>query len=108
MSDQEPDLHKPEVQASLSRYWTSNVRIMSILLAIWAIAGLGCGILFADKLNEMKLFGSGYPVGFWFAQQGAIIIFVVVILAYCLYMNKLDARHHAELDELEKKGGSES
>jgi putative solute:sodium symporter small subunit len=88
------------IQASLRRYWRSNLRLMSVLLAIWAFAGLGCGILFADKLNAFHIPGTGFPLGFWFAQQGSILVFVLVILAYCIGMNRLDKRHHAELTRL--------
>ena len=95
-----PDLRRAEVQASLRVYWVTNVRWTLCLLTIWAVAGLGCGILFADRLNETMLFGTGYPLGFWFAQQGSIIIFVLLILTYCLVMNRLDAKHHRDLEEL--------
>lgn len=91
------------IQQSLDRYWVGNVRIMASLTLVWLIAGLGCGVLFADWLNTIRLPGTGYPLGFWFAQQGSIIAFVLTILAYCLLMNRLDAKHHAELESLRKK-----
>lgn len=97
----EPDLHDAAVHRSLDRYWRSNVRMTVLLLVGWAAAGLGCGILFADTLNQYRLLGTGYPLGFWFAQQGSIIIFVLLIAAYCLFMNRLDSRHHAELERLQ-------
>ena len=100
VSDAEPDLHHPGVQASLRRYWSSNVKWTLALLFIWALAGLGCGVLFADKLNTVNLPGTGYPLGFWFAQQGSIIIFVLLILTYCIVMNRLDAKHHRDLEQL--------
>jgi len=101
---EEPDLHKPKVRASLERYWVRNVRLMAGLIVIWALAGLGCGILFADYLNQFRLPGTGYPLGFWFAQQGSILVFVLLILIYCLLMNRLDAKHHQELEEFRKEG----
>ena len=101
----QPDLHDPKVRASLASYWRSNIRFTAVLLVIWAVAGLGCGILFADKLNAFRIPGTGYPVGFWFAQQGSIIVFVLLILSYCIYMNRLDAKHHAELERLRGNGG---
>jgi putative solute:sodium symporter small subunit len=73
---------------------------MGVLLVIWFIAGLGCSILFADKLNEFTIPGTGFPLGFWFAQQGSIIVFVLVVLTYSILMNRLDNRHHAELSKL--------
>lgn len=87
-----------QIHASLDRYWKANVWIMRVLLLIWAIVGLGAGILFADKLNAFQI--AGFPVGFWFAQQGSILIFVLLILVYCIMMNKLDSRHHQELEAL--------
>ncbi len=68
---------------------------MSILLAIWLFVGLGCGILFADTLNQFTLPGTAYPLGFWFAQQGSIIIFVFLILVYCVVMNRIDRDYNS-------------
>jgi putative solute:sodium symporter small subunit len=101
-SEPGPDLHQPEIQASLDRYWVRNVRIMATLTIVWLLVGLGCGIVFADWLNQFTLPGTGYPLGFWFAQQGSILGFVLIILVYCTLMNRLDARHHAELERLRK------
>ncbi len=103
--DSEPVFPKPPhlspgVQDSLRRYWRSNVKIMMVLLGVWAACGLGCGVLFADALNAFRL--GGYPLGFWFAQQGSIIVFVVLILIYALLLNRLDAKHHAEIEDLKK------
>ena len=74
----------------LQKYWRSNLRLMGVLLLIWATVGLGCGILFADVLNQHNLPGTGYPLGFWFAQQGSIVTFVILILVYAILMNRLD------------------
>jgi putative solute:sodium symporter small subunit len=96
--------HSPALQ----KYWRRNILVMSALLGIWALAGLGCGILLADYLNQFRLFGTGYPLGFWFAQQGSIIVFVLVILAYCIIMNYLDKVHKKEREEetrRRKEGG---
>ncbi len=95
-----PDLKQPAVRAALDRYWRANLKIMAVLLMIWAGASFGCGILFADWLNQFRLPFTGFPLGFWFAQQGSIIIFVLCILAYCLLVNRLDAQHHAELQSM--------
>ncbi len=86
------------VAASLDRYWRANLKIMAVLLAIWAAVGLGCGVLFADWLNAFKI--GGFPLGFWFAHQGSIAVFVALILVYCILMNRLDRKHHDELREL--------
>lgn len=74
--------------------------VMAALLVIWAGVSLGCGILFADWLDQWKLPGTGYPLGFWFAQQGSIVVFVMLILAYCIVMNWLDRLHHEELERI--------
>jgi len=88
-------------------YWRRNVTIMSCLLAVWAFVGLGCGILWADWLNQWSL--GGVPLGFWFAQQGSIATFVVLILIYALAMNWLDADYHcraAALKTASENGGA--
>lgn len=93
----EPDAPNA-VRQSLNRYWRTNVRIMTVLLLVWAFVGLGCGILFADFLNRWQI--GGFPLGFWFAQQGSIIVFVVLILIYAILLNALDRKHHRELELL--------
>lgn len=70
-------------------YWRRNVRLMSVLLVIWALVSFGAGILFVDPLNTVSIFG--IPLGFWFAQQGSIIVFVLLIAFYVWRMDKLDA-----------------
>ena len=90
---------------SLRRYWRSNLRLMAVLLGIWFIAGLGCGVLWADWLNQFTLPGTAFPLGFWFAQQGSIVVFVVVIFVYCVLMNRLDRKHHDELVRIRKEEG---
>ena len=64
---------------------------MGVLLSVWAAVGLGCGILFADALNAYRL--GGIPLGFWFAQQGSIAVFVVLVLVYAVVMNAMDRRY---------------
>ena len=92
------DIHDPRVVRCINRYWRKNVLIMIVLLIVWAAVGLGCGVIYADRLNEVKL--GGFPLGFWFAQQGSIIVFVLLILTYALLLNRLDATHHRELQYL--------
>jgi putative solute:sodium symporter small subunit len=78
------------------RYWIWNLRLMAVLLLAWATAGLGCGVLFADRLDASGITLGGFPLGFWFAQQGSIIVFILLILTYAVAMNRLDARHHRD------------
>jgi len=99
-STSEPDLHAPRVHAALDSYWRQNLRIMAMLLALWAAVSFGCGILIADWLNQFRLPLTGFPLGFWFAQQGSIVVFVLCILIYCLAMNRLDRQHHETLEAL--------
>jgi putative solute:sodium symporter small subunit len=70
-------------------YWRKNLRLMGILLFFWALVSFGAGILFVDALNNISFIG--YPLGFWFAQQGSIIVFVILIGIYVWRMDKLDA-----------------
>jgi len=97
---EQTDLHDPRIVESMDRYWRKNVRIMVVLLTIWAVVGLGCGVLIADLLNRFSL--GGFPLGFWFAQQGSIVVFVLLILAYAVLLNRLDTEHSAELSQLRK------
>jgi putative solute:sodium symporter small subunit len=71
-------------------YWKANLRWLAILLAIWAIVSYGCGILFVDWLDKFKLPGTNLNLGFWFAQQGSIYCFVLLLVAYARVMNRLD------------------
>jgi putative solute:sodium symporter small subunit len=86
------------IAEAMRRYWRRNVLVMASLLAIWAAAGLGCGVLFAEELN--RLHWGGFPLGFWFAQQGSILVFVALILVYALILNRLDGQHHRELEAI--------
>ncbi len=72
----------------LQQYWRKNLKYLAILLSIWFIVSYGCGILFVDTLNNIKM--GGFPLGFWFAQQGAIYVFVALIFVYVILMNRLD------------------
>ncbi len=73
-----------------SAYWKANLRLLAILLAIWFVVSYGFGILLVGPLNQFYL--GGYPLGFWFAQQGSIYIFVVLIFVYAAQMNRLDKK----------------
>lgn len=71
-----------------SAYWRHNVLLMLKLLAVWFVVSFGCGILFVDFLNQFRI--GGYKLGFWFAQQGAIYVFVVLVFYYARRMAALD------------------
>ncbi len=80
-----------EKQKKASAYWKENVRYLFILLEIWFITSYGAGIIFKDALNQIKI--GGFELGFWFAQQGSIYVFVILIFVYVRLMNKLDEKY---------------
>lgn len=75
-------------------YWKENLRYLVILLVIWFTASFGFGILFKDELDVIRM--GGFKLGFWFAQQGSIYVFVVLIFVYIRLMNKLDKKYGYE------------
>lgn len=75
---------------SSKQYWHKNLQYLAILLSIWFVVSYGAGILFVDQLNAIKI--GGFPLGFWFAQQGAIYVFVILIFVYVKLMNDLDIK----------------
>jgi len=77
-------------------YWKANLKIVLILLSFWFLSSVGAGILFSDLLDKIKL--GGFNLGFWFAQQGSILVFVFLIVAYCILMNRLDRKYRADKD----------
>ena len=77
-----------------TRYWKKNKRYLLILLIVWFIVSYGFGILFAPLLDHIRI--GGFKMGFWFAQQGAIYIFVAIIFVYVYLMNKLDKSYSEE------------
>lgn len=72
----------------MDRYWKKNLTYLAILLSIWASVSFGASIIFAEALNSIKI--GGFKLGFWFAQQGSIYIFVILIFVYVWLMNRLD------------------
>jgi putative solute:sodium symporter small subunit len=72
-------------------YWKTNLKYLVILLSIWFTVSFGFGILLADSLNQIQM--GGFKLGFWFAQQGAIYVFVILIFVYIYLMNRLDKQH---------------
>jgi len=77
--------------ADARAYWRANLSAMAILLSIWAFVSYGLGILWVEPLNQFRL--GGFPLGFWFAQQGSIYVFVVLIAVYVVWMDRLDRRY---------------
>lgn len=79
-------------------YWRDNLKIVGVLLTIWFAVSYGAGILFVEPLNQFQI--GGYKLGFWFAQQGSIYTFVLLIFAYTKLMGRLDRKYGvAEIDD---------
>ena len=72
------------------QYWKANLKIVFSLLVIWFVASFGFGIIFSDTLDQIRL--GGFKLGFWFAQQGSIYIFVIIIFLYVWLMKRLDKK----------------
>ena len=79
------------------KYWKSNLKIVFSLLIIWFVSSFGFGILFSDYFDQFQL--GGFKLGFWFAQQGSIYVFVILIFLYVWLMRRLDKRLSEEEDK---------
>lgn len=79
---------------NLQEYWQKNLRLLTILLIIWFVVSYGFGILLAEPLNHIEILG--FKLGFWFAQQGAIYVFIVLIFVYVKKMNTLDKEYDVD------------
>lgn len=95
MADETP---KPTSERA-RQYWRKNIRCVLILLSIWFTVSFGCGILLVDALDQVRIPGTGFKLGFWFAQQGSIYVFLVLIGVYVWYMNRLDREMGVEEEE---------
>ena len=84
---------KPELRAA---YWRANLRILTGCMAVWFVCSYGFGILLVDVLNRIVI--GGFPLGFWFAQQGPIYVFVALIFFYAWRMNRIDQRYDVHED----------
>ena len=83
-------------------YWRKNLRLLAVLLTIWALVSFGAGIIFVEALNKIEI--GGFPLGFWFSQQGSILTFVALIAIYVWRMDRLDEEYG--VDELDSKSGT--
>lgn len=96
--EQSPPAAPPPDNSWRREYWRRNVRLMAILLTIWFVVSFGFGILLVEQLNQIVI--NGFPLGFWFAQQGSIYTFVILILVYAVMMDRIDDRYGvSERDE---------
>jgi len=83
-------------QFSRANYWKANLRLVTICLSIWFVVSYLFGIILVDQLNAFSV--GGYELGFWFAQQGSMYVFVILIFVYASRMNKLDKKFNVEED----------
>lgn len=83
-------------KTSNKAYWKENIRYLVILMTIWFIVSFGFGILLEEPLNKIKL--GGFKLGFWFAQQGSIYVFIILIAVYVKLMNSLDHKYGLDKD----------
>lgn len=89
------DEPQAERRAEVGRYWRQNVQLLATLLAIWFVVSFGFGILLRPFLDQFMI--GGYPLGFWFAQQGSIYVFIVLIFVYAFRMRAIERAH--DLDD---------
>lgn len=82
---------KPCKSLSPAGYWNESLKVVCGLLAVWFLVSFGCGILFKEDLDQFSI--GGAPLGFWMAQQGSIICFVILLITYSFLMNKLDQKY---------------
>ncbi len=76
------------------QYWRKNLQYLGSLLSVWFLVSFGFGILFVEQMDRIRL--GGFKLGFWFAQQGSIYVFVVLIFVYVFLMNRLDRRYNVD------------
>jgi len=92
---EEPE--ETDTEAHAAAYWRANLRLLGMLLAIWFVASFGAGILFRDWLDQFSI--GGYPLGFWFAQQGSIYIFLLLIVVYAFAIHRIEQKFDLDDDE---------
>ena len=89
-------MDETDKQAIRKAYWRANLTLMAVLLSIWFAVPFGAGILFRETLDQFSI--GGAPLGFWFAQQGAIYVFVILIFVYSALMHRLERKYHLGSD----------
>jgi putative solute:sodium symporter small subunit len=87
-------------------YWQDNLRLVGLCLSIWFAVSFGFGILLVDVLNRIEI--GGFRLGFWFAQQGSIIVFIILILVYAILLNRLDDEYSDKVGQEQITGKTEA
>ncbi|MBL4782804.1 MAG: DUF4212 domain-containing protein [Porticoccaceae bacterium] len=88
-------------EIDVEAYWRANIKVLAVLLSAWAFVSLGCGVLFSDWLDQFSI--GGFPLGFWFTQQGTMLCFVAIIFIYHIWMKKIERAHGVDDDDAEHK-----
>ena len=92
-ASERPSLTDSGARGDQEAYWRANLRYVGILLSVWFVVSFGFGIILVEPLNRIRIPGTGFPLGFWFGQQGSIYVFVVLIFVYGVLMTRLDRRY---------------
>lgn len=87
-------MNETENDTFTRQYWRANLKLIALCLFIWAFVSFGCGILLVEFLNQFSL--GGYPLGFWFAQQGSIFSFILLIFFYSFQIRRLERQFGVE------------
>ena len=90
MKSESSKTHESKEATKAAAYWRENVKLLCSLLAIWFAVSFGAGIIFVDALNAIQI--GGFKLGFWFAQQGSIVVFVILIFVYAARMRVIEKR----------------
>jgi len=86
-----------DTAANAHAYWRANLKVIGLLLGIWFVVSFGFGILLVEPLNSIPFFG--FKLGFWWAQQGSICVFVMLIIVYVIWMHRIDQRFGVSDDD---------
>lgn len=89
-----PESGDPQVEGDAASYWADNLKLLGSLMTIWFFVSFGAGILFRNYLDQFSL--GGYPLGFWFAQQGSIYVFIALIIFYHIRIKQLERKYNVD------------
>lgn len=91
-----------KIEGNSKAYWRATLKLLAVMLSIWAFTSLGVSVIFVEFFNKIVI--GGYPLGFWFAQQGSIYVFILLIFVYIFFMGKIDKKFDVHENSKEKRG----
>lgn len=91
-----------KIEGKSKAYWRATLKLLAVMLSIWAITSLGVSVIFVEIFNKIVI--GGYPLGFWFAQQGSIYVFILLIFVYIFFMGRIDKKYDVHENKEEKRG----